>query len=230
MPPGAPAHRTPAGGDPRPAAPGDAPDGAFHVDEAYREHAGVLFGYVLHAVGDRAEAEDVVQEVFTRAWRAAPRYDPGRASVRTWLFAIARNLVLDGHRARGRRPRTTSRTTDRADQAPAERAEPVAPGPEDGVVERLRVVEALARLSSEHRQVVVALHLEGRTYAELATATGVPVATLRTRMHYGLRAMRAVLDEHDDPAGAPGRGAATERDGTDGTDRTDRTGRWGGRG
>ena len=72
---------------------------------------------------------------------------------------------------------------------------PTEPGPEDEVVERLRVVTALARLSPEHREVVAAVHLDGMTYAELAASTGVAVATLRTRMYYGLRAMRTVLDE-----------------------------------
>ena len=59
----------------------------------------------------------------------------------------------------------------------------------------MQVVEAMARLSPEHRQVVTAVHLQGRTYAELAEATGVGVATLRTRMYYGLRALRSALDE-----------------------------------
>lgn len=171
---------------------GERPVAAFDVDDAYRDHAGVLYGYALHALGDRAEAEDLVQEVFARAWRAAATFDPDRASVRTWLFAIARHLVLDVHRTRSRRPRTVDQPTGE----PAGR-EPATPGPEDGVVERMRVLEALARLTSEHREVVSAVHLDGRSYAELAAATGIATATLRTRMFYGLRAMRATLDESD---------------------------------
>ncbi|TFV73356.1 sigma-70 family RNA polymerase sigma factor [Blastococcus sp. CT_GayMR19] len=162
----------------------------FSVDEAYADHAGVLYGFVVNAVGDRADAEDLVQEVFTRAWRASSHYDPDRASVRTWLFAIARNLVLDAHRARSRRPRVIGEV--------AVDAGPVTAGPEDDVVDRVRVVEALARLSPEHREVVAALHLDGRTYAELAASTGVAVPTLRTRMFYGLRAMRSILEELDE--------------------------------
>ncbi len=183
MPPGARAARGAAAHR----APEAARERLFDVDAAYRDHAGVLFGFAVNAVGDRSDAEDLVQEVFARAWRAGSGYDPAQASVRTWLFAIARNLVLDLHRSRTRRPRVTG-------EAPEGSVPPV-PGPEDAVVERVRVVEALARLSPEHREVVAAVHLQGRTYADLATSTGVPVATLRTRMHYGLRAMRSVLDE-----------------------------------
>ncbi|SDQ05879.1 RNA polymerase sigma factor [Quadrisphaera sp. DSM 44207] len=160
---------------------------SFSIEEAYRDHGAELFRFAANALSDRADAEELVQEVFTRAWRSAAQFDPARASLRTWLFAIARNLALDVHRARGRRPQ-------RAGEAP-EDAGPAAAGPEEDVVGRLQVVEALARLSPEHRQVVVAVHLEGRTYAELAQQTGVAVATLRTRMYYGLRAMRSVLDE-----------------------------------
>lgn len=105
-------------------------------------------------------------------------------------MAIARNLVLDAHRARGRRPHVVGDV--------AHGGGPVSAGPEDAVVDRVRVLEALARLSPEHREVVAALHLGGRTYAELAASTGVTVATLRTRMFYGLRAMRSILEELDE--------------------------------
>lgn len=62
---------------------GTSRDVSFSADRAYTDHAGVLFGFVVNAVGDRAEAEDILQEVFTRAWRASSRDDPDRASVRT---------------------------------------------------------------------------------------------------------------------------------------------------
>ncbi len=167
----------------------------FDVDDAYRDHAAAIFRFAVGAVGDRSEAEDLVQEVFTRAWRSRSHYDPDRASLRTWLFAIARNLALDVHRARGRRPLLADGGADGPAGHALDDAREPGRGPEEDVVERLRVAEALVRLSPEHREVVVAVHLQGRTYAELAVTTGVGVPTLRTRMHYGLRAMRVVLDE-----------------------------------
>jgi RNA polymerase sigma-70 factor (ECF subfamily) len=172
------------------------PDAGFDLEQAYADHGRVLYGFVVNAVDDRADAEDLVQEVFTRAWRSSSRYDPARASVRTWLFAIARNLVLDSHRARSRRPRVVGEVTDDI--------EPPTAYLEDAVLDRLRVVEALARLSPEHRQVVTAVHLNGMTYEQVSAGTGVPVPTLRSRMFYGLRAVRSTLAEIDKEGGNRG--------------------------
>ncbi|WP_298807077.1 sigma-70 family RNA polymerase sigma factor [uncultured Pseudokineococcus sp.] len=163
---------------------------AFDVDAAYAEHAGPLLAFAVNSLGDRGAAEDALQEVFVRAWRARDRYGGERGSVRTWLFAIARNVVVDAHRSRARRPRPVDVVAETEVEA--------VPDAQGATVDRLVVVEALARLSAEHREVVAHVHLAGGTYAELAERTGVPVATLRTRMYYGLRALRATLEEQDD--------------------------------
>ncbi|WP_380164886.1 RNA polymerase sigma factor [Jannaschia sp. R86511] len=169
-------------------------DAGFDVEAAYRAHAGELFGFALNAVGDRGSAEDLVQDVFARAWRAGGRYSEGRGSVRTWLFGIARNLVVDVHRARSRRVRLVPVGEDGP--------EPVCDPPDEEVHARVQVVAALARLTPEHREVVVAVHLAGRTYQDLSAETGCSVATLRTRMHYGLKAMRTVMnDDERSPGG-----------------------------
>src|SRR4029077_9937779 len=70
----------------------------------YRSYAGELYGFALNALGDRGSAEEVVQEVFTRAWRHAEAYDPTRGSVRTWLYQIARHAVIDMRRRAAVRP------------------------------------------------------------------------------------------------------------------------------
>ena len=72
--------------------------------DLYSRYGAVLFGLALRTLGDRQLAEDCVQEVFVTAWRSAGRYDPRRASVSTWLFAIARNKTVDALRRRSRRP------------------------------------------------------------------------------------------------------------------------------
>src|SRR4029079_2831331 len=64
----------------------------------YRTYAGELLGFALNALGERGAAEEIVQEVFTRAWRHAERYDPARGSVRTWLYQIARPAIIDMRR------------------------------------------------------------------------------------------------------------------------------------
>lgn len=168
------------------------PAGGFDVRAAYAAHGHDLLGFAVNALRDRGLAEECVQETFTRAWRARERFDAARASERTWLFAIARNVVVDAARARARRP---------VQPVPdvGEHAQP-ATDPAGGaarVDDHVTLVWALAQLREEHRRVVVAVRLEGLDYAELSRHDGVPVATLRTRMFHALRALRAILDEED---------------------------------
>lgn len=165
---------------------------SFDIGEAYDAHARELFGFALNSLRDRTSAEECVQDVFLRAWRSRERYDADRASVRTWLFAIMRNAVRDRFRARERQ--TSSVGLDGLHEVPGVHADPT---------EHLSVLEALSTLSKEHRQAVVGIHLVGASYAELSEALKVPVATLRTRTFYGLRALRDYLREgeadHDSP-------------------------------
>ena len=71
--------------------------------EAFEQHAWEVHGFPAYRLGSRGEAEDLTQETFERAFRAWGRFDPARASVRTWLLAIARNLLIDHYRSRGTR-------------------------------------------------------------------------------------------------------------------------------
>src|SRR3954466_16142944 len=70
----------------------------------YRTYGPELYGFAVSALGDRGQAEDLVQEVFTRVWRKADSYDSGRASFRTWLYGIARNAIIDQKRRAAVRP------------------------------------------------------------------------------------------------------------------------------
>src|SRR4029453_15168586 len=74
------------------------------VREAYAAHSGELYGFAVRSLGDAGLAEEAVQETFLRAWKAGERYDPEIGSLRTWLFAILRNVVIDMGRARAARP------------------------------------------------------------------------------------------------------------------------------
>ncbi|MFB9377052.1 RNA polymerase sigma factor [Kineococcus gynurae] len=172
------------------------------VDAAFRAESAALLAYAVNALGDRAAGEDALQETFVRAWTARERYSPERASPRTWLFAIARNVVVDAVRARSRRPRPVEDVAT-AGAAPQETA-PTGPDTHAASLDRLLVVESLAKLSPEHREVLVRIHLGGASYQEVSEMTGVPVATLRTRTFYALKALRALLQDEAEGGGPRG--------------------------
>lgn len=169
----------------------DGPPAGFDLPRAYAEHGGSLFGFALNGTGDRGLAEDCVQETFLRAWRSRERYQPERASERTWLFAIARNVVVDALRARARRPRPVA-------QGEGTQTDAATPHPDVEITDRLSLLAGLAQLSPEHREVIVAVQWEGLAYDQLSERTGVPVGTLRSRMYYGLRTLREILREEED--------------------------------
>ncbi len=151
--------------------------------EAYAAHAGELYGFALRSLGDAGLAEEAVQETFVRAWRAGDRFDPQLGSLRTWLFAILRNVVIDLGRARASRPRVGEGGIEPAVE-PLEQA-----------LLAWQVEEAMRRIGAEHRRVLVETHFRGRPYAEVAAELGVPEGTVKSRVYYGLRALRVVLEE-----------------------------------
>src|SRR5918995_2177768 len=165
--------------------PGD--DSGDELRELYRRYSGELFGFACNALGDRELAEEVVQDVFARAWRHAEGYDPHRASVRTWLYSIARNRVVDARRRAAVRPGV------------AGAAEPESPAELDRTLEqavlRSQVAAALARLSPDHREVIRLAHYGGLTLREISEKKGIPLGTVKSRTSYALRTLRLILDE-----------------------------------
>src|SRR5215475_8221153 len=91
------------------------------VREAYAAHSGELYGFAVRSLGDHGLAEEAVQETFVRAWRAGDRFDPEIGSLRTWLFAILRNVVIDLGRARSARPEVLDEAPEASDE-PLEQA------------------------------------------------------------------------------------------------------------
>lgn len=165
---------------------GAAPVDEFDVGQAFERHRPALLGFAVNSLRDHALAEDCVQETFLRAWRGRATFDPRLGSERTWLFTIQRRVIIDTLRSSGRAPQ-------RADGSDVGVEATVEPDP----LARLELLHALDLLSEEHRAAVVAIHVDGRSYAEFAAELGVPVATLRTRTFYALRALRALLDDKD---------------------------------
>lgn len=157
------------------------------VRQAYAAHGGEVYRLAHRALGDAGAAQDVVQETFLRAWRAGDRFDPSRGSLRTWLFAIARNVVTDAARARAVRPVTTelSPQTDL----------PTATDEWEALVRRVLVETALDRIGAEHRQALQQTYLADRPCSEVAAELGIPESTLRSRVFYGLKALRIAMEE-----------------------------------
>lgn len=152
----------------------------------WRAHADEMYGYALRALGDRAAADDAVQEAFVRAWRAAGTYDPARP-LRAWLFTILRHVVIDEARARGRRAEPAGEPQPAMASDGVERM--------DQLVDEWMVHEALRRIRADHRTVIVETYYRRRPYADVARELGIPEATARTRAYYGLRALRLALEE-----------------------------------
>jgi RNA polymerase sigma-70 factor (ECF subfamily) len=131
---------------------------------------------VIRVVRNRSDAEEVLQEVFLQAWRSAPHYDPSRGSPEAWLIMMARSRAIDAVRAARRAP----------DRPEAE------PPPEiAGAVEaRALVTAALQDLTSPQREVLELAFYEGLSQTEIATRTGAPLGTVKTRTRMALERLR----------------------------------------
>ena len=151
----------------------------------HRDHADALWSYVVRLTSDHAMAEDVVQETMLRAWRRSPLEDEAHGSARAWLFTVARNLVIDQFRsARSRHELLTDISPDRTE-----------PDRTDALFDSMLVTDALLALSEVHRSVVVRAYYLRLTVAEIATELDLPEGTVKSRLHYGLRALRLALQE-----------------------------------
>ena len=157
------------------------------LGEIYRRYSGELYGFAYNAVADRELAEEIVQDVFAQAWRRAAAYDPRRGSVRTWLYAITRNRIVDARRRAAVRP---ALALHEPGELPAE-----LDGELEQAVLRWQMAAALARLSPEHRDVIRLAHYGGLSLREISERKGIPLGTVKSRTSYALRTLRLILDE-----------------------------------
>jgi RNA polymerase sigma-70 factor, ECF subfamily len=155
--------------------------------EAYRRHAGPVFGLARRLLNDQARAEEVVQEVFLRLWSAPDRYDPDRGSLRSFLLAHCHGRSVDLIRADSARRRR-------------EEAEFVGPEPVPDIMQEVWDValsgfvrEALSELPEGERIAIEQAYFGGRTYREVAEMLGEPEGTVKSRIRSGLRRLRDQL-------------------------------------
>ena len=138
-------------------------------------------------------AEDVVQEAFLRAWRACSSFDPAGGPLANWLLVITANTAIDMVKARVRRPPLAAGSAD--ENAPAAGLSDI-----DLLILRSQLREALSSIGAHHRDAVVETVLRDRPYADVAAELGVTPGTLRTRVYYGLRRLRCILETGEQAA------------------------------
>ena len=148
------------------------------------EHAHGLLSFVVRLTGDRARAQDVVQETLLRAWRNPSVLDQTGGSARAWLFTVARRIVIDQSRSASRRRELLT------DDVPERPADDTA----QQTVDRLLVRAALQTLSVEHQQTLFETYFRGASVAQAARRLGVSAGTVKSRTHYALRALRQAID------------------------------------
>lgn len=157
--------------------------------ELYDATAARVFGLVLRILVDRAQSEEVAQEVYLEAWRQAKRFDPSRGAAMSWLLQIAHARAVD-------RVRSSQSQRDR-DERIGVRDTAV---PADTVAEQVeisldaaRARRALGELSDSHREAIELAYFEGLTQSEIAERIGAPLGTVKTRLRDGMQRLRGIL-------------------------------------
>lgn len=186
---------------------------AFEV--LYDRYARLVYSTAYGVLEDAQSAEDVVQEVFARIWKAPQRYVAARGKFFSWLLSVTRNLAIDEYRARRRRTRNERQIVDHAASAfIADESSLGAFHVAEMRDQRALVREALGTLPPEQRTAIALAYFKGMTQSEIAAALDTPLGTVKTRIRLGMRKLRTQLDER---VGAleidePSRGEATAID------------------
>lgn len=156
----------------------------------YDRYAPLVFPFVLRIVRDRADAADVLQDVFWEAWRNAGTYDPARGTPEAWLVVRARTRALDRTRSVRRRAATFVAPLDDATSP----APPAGAGdPARHAQDRQLVATALARLPEPQREVIELAYYAGLTQSEIAERLEQPLGTVKTRIRLALARLREVV-------------------------------------
>lgn len=163
---------------------------AFEV--VYDRHADAAFSLAWRICGRRAAAEDVTQEAFLSLWRSGARYDPQRASVRTWVLGIVHNRAIDHLRRTAVRDRGRSGDEEAVERVPAPERTEIEIARRD---EAREVRDALSRLPEEQARVIELAYFGGLTHSEIASALALPMGTVKGRMRLGLAKLRMELGE-----------------------------------
>lgn len=160
--------------------------GAF--ERLYRDTSSKLFGICMRVLGNRAEAEEVLQEVYVTIWRKASQFDAARASAMTWLAMMTRNKAIDRLRSNASERTHLPMETDEPAASPA--ANLAAEHAED----KHRLDSCLAELEAPRRALIRTAFFEGATYEELAARSGNPLGTVKSWIRRGLIKLKTCLE------------------------------------
>lgn len=161
---------------------------AAAVRSLYDEHGAALWRYAMRLTGDQAHAEDIVQETLLRGWQHPEVTNDSQRSARAWLFTVARNMIIDERRSSRFRNEVSSLDGSAA-------PEQASPDEVNAALDRMLIGEALAQLSPDHRAVVRRSYYLGWTTTQIADDLGIAEGTVKSRLHYAVRAMRLTLQE-----------------------------------
>lgn len=159
--------------------------------ELYDRYGRLAFGLAYRILGERGTAEDIVQEAFLAVWRRSSSFQADRGSARAWLMSIVHNASIDRRRGRHRRELTDVPLDDLAFKLETDAEDTF-----DVVSERMEaehVRAALGGLPPEQREAIELAYFGGLTQQEIATRTGTPLGTVKSRMRLGLLKLRTLL-------------------------------------
>lgn len=154
----------------------------------YDRHGSPMLGLGLQLLRDRGEAEELLHDVFLEAWKRAGDYDPARGSVRTWLMLRMRSRCLDRIKSAAR-----SRTSPAGEHL--ERIAGTVPATAADAIDAARVHVALKALPDEQRQILELGYFAGLSCSEMADELGIPIGTVKSRLHAAMKKLRAELGE-----------------------------------
>jgi RNA polymerase sigma-70 factor (ECF subfamily) len=154
-------------------------------EQLYHRYVRSVFGLALRRLRDRQRAEDAVQETFSAVWRSAGSYKPERGPAAPWLYAVARNAIVDRMRAKSEPPAELPETAS-AEPGPAERAE--------SAYVSWRVHRALEELPTREREVLELAYWSGLSQSEVANFLAIPLGTVKTRTRSALTRLAGLLE------------------------------------
>ncbi|MEL6111043.1 MAG: sigma-70 family RNA polymerase sigma factor [Planctomycetota bacterium] len=152
--------------------------------QLYDRHSAHVLGLLTRLLPTRSDADDVLQEVFLTVWKTAGKYQPGRGSVRVWVFLIARSRAMDWHRRR------KLVSTDEPIEIPSDSC-PLADMQRSELSDQVQAI--LGKLPDEQREPIALAFYQGLTHQEISLRLGIPLGTAKTRIRLGMQRLRDLL-------------------------------------